>query len=325
MSTIHQFIREQGAETGDNIILPFAAERLQARGRIVRLGSQVDTILRRHDYPEAVSRLLGEAIALGILLGASLKFDGRFILQTQTDGPVPMLVVDFETPDRVRAWAQHDTEALAALPDKLQNDSRALLGNGHLALTIEHGGQTNRYQGLVPLEDATLAEAADMYFAQSEQIPTLVRLAVAEHLAGDIRRWRAGGLLVQYLPEAGIAVAHRDLDPGDAPDGAVTPQFEEDDHWVEARALAATIEDHEMIDPDLSSEELLYRLFHEKGVRVFQPTRLQEKCRCTEDSVAEMLRNFSSEDRKDMIVDGEIFVVCQFCSTRYDFSSDSFD
>jgi molecular chaperone Hsp33 len=307
----------------DDIVLPFAAERLQARGRIVRLSKTVDKILRGHDYPDPVSRLLGEAIALGVLLGTSLRLEGRFILQTKTDGPVPTIVVDFETPDRVRAWAQFDEAALAEFSSDGASDSARLLGNGHLALTIDHGSQQNRYQGLVPLEDVGLSDAADLYFAQSEQIPTLVRLAVAEELNGSARQWRAGGILVQHLPEAGIAVAHRDLPPGDLPDGVEPPpEFEEDDQWVETRALAATIEDHELIDPGLAPEQLLYRLFHENGVRVFEKTPLRAKCRCSKESVAAMLKKFDPEERADMVEAGEIYVDCQFCSSHYVFSSD---
>ncbi len=307
----------------DDIVLPFAAGRLQTRGRIVRLGETVDKILRGHAYPDPVSRLLGEAIALGILLGTSLKLEGRFILQTKTDGPVPTIVVDFETPDRVRAWAQFDEKVLAQFSTDGASDSARLLGNGHLALTIDHSNHQNRYQGVVPLEDANLSEAADLYFSQSEQIPTLVRLAVAEEFNGSARQWRAGGILVQHLPEAGIAVAHRDLPPGDLPDGVPPlPDFEEDDQWVETRALAATIEDYELVDPGLAPEQLLYRLFHENDVRVFEKTPLTARCRCSEESVAAMLKKFSPEERADMVVDGEIYVDCQFCSSRYVFSSD---
>ncbi len=307
----------------DDIVLPFAAGQLQARGRIVRLGETVDKILRGHKYPDPVSRLLGEAIALGILLGTSLRFEGRFILQTKTDGPVPTIVVDFETPDRVRAWAQFDDAALVEFSAGGANDSALLLGNGHLALTIDHGTRQNRYQGLVPLENASLSDAADLYFSQSEQIPTLVRLAVGEEIDGAARHWRAGGILVQHLPEAGVAVAHRDLSPGDLPAGvAPLPEFEEADQWVETRALAATIEDHELIDPGLAPEQLLYRLFHENGVRVFEKTGLKAECRCSRESVAAMLQKFSPEERADMVVDGEIYVDCQFCSSRYVFPSD---
>lgn len=319
MAEILNLIPDEPVKVVDDIVLPFAADLLQVRGRVVRLGETVDRILRRHDYPEPVSRLLGEAITLGILLGTSLKFEGRFILQTSTDGPVSTMVVDFESPDRVRAWAQYDEAALAAFDDAAF-DPVALLGNGHLALTIDSGLQQNRYQGLVPLENANLSEAADLYFAQSEQIPTFVRLAVAESMVGDERKWRAGGLLVQHLPEAGMAVAHRDLAPGDVPAGQ-TPvaEFDAADQWVEARARAATLQDHELVDLDLATERLLYRLFHENDVRIFEKTTLKEQCRCTEQNVADMLRNFSAEERADMVVDGGIFVVCQFCSTRYDY------
>ena len=186
----------------DDRVVPFAVEALDARGRVVRLGPLVDRILERHAYPAPVSRLLGEVVALGVLLGTSLKFEGRFQLQTRTDGVVDMLVVDFEAPDRVRAYARYDAERLSAAgPDALPAD---LLGRGHLALTIDQGADMSRYQGIVTLEGQSIEEAAHQYFRQSEQIPTRVRLAVGETLGatadGAGHSWRAGGLIVQFLP-----------------------------------------------------------------------------------------------------------------------------
>ena len=186
--------------SADDTVQPFEVSALDLRGRVVRLGPAVDTILTGHDYPKPVAKLLGEAIVLGVLLGTALKFEGRFILQTKTDGPVRMLVVDFTTPDRVRACAQFDKKAVADAIAAGRIDAGALLGRGHLAMTIDQGGNTSRYQGLVALEGGTLEDAAHEYFLRSEQIPTRVRLAVAEeYLAascGATHRWRAGGMLL---------------------------------------------------------------------------------------------------------------------------------
>ncbi|MBZ0216846.1 MAG: Hsp33 family molecular chaperone HslO, partial [Fimbriimonadaceae bacterium] len=224
----------------DDFVVPFSAEGLETRGRLVRLGPAVDQILRRHDYPEPVSRMLGEAIVLAAILGTSLKFEGRFILQTQSDGPISTLVVDFEAPDRLRAWAQFDADAVMAI-GVAKAGSAALLGKGHLALTLDYGHEKNRYQGLVPLEGNTLSEAADLYFLQSEQIPTRIRLAVAENIVPGERQWRAGGILVQYLPESGGLPRKPDLSPGDVLEGhEVAGDIDEPDAWVEASALTNT-------------------------------------------------------------------------------------
>ncbi|OCC04823.1 Hsp33 family molecular chaperone [Labrys sp. WJW] len=310
----------------DDHILPFQAEGLDVRGRVVRLGPAIDTILRRHDYPAPVSRALGEATALALLLGTTLKFDGRFILQTRTDGPVRMLVVDFQAPDRVRACATFDKEAVAAAIEAGKTSTIELLGSGHLAMTIDQGPDMARYQGIVALEGESLEAAADQYFRQSEQIPTRVRLAVAEnYVAGEGTSWRAGGMMIQFLPSSPERMRMADLPPGDAPEGAEVLQHrdgdvQEDDSWVEAKLLMGTVEDHELTDPNVPAEELLYRLFHERGARVFESSAIIEKCRCSREAVTTMLRNFSQQDRRDMVADdGSITVTCEFCNARYDF------
>lgn len=304
----------------DDRVLPFQADGLDVRGRVVRLGPSLDRILARHAYPKPVSRALGEAVALTLLLGTTLKFDGRFIVQTRTDGPIRMIVVDFQTPDRVRACATFDREAVRDAEIAGQASTIALLGDGHLAMTIDQGPHMARYQGVVALAGESLSEAADQYFRQSEQIPTRVRLAVAENITPDGPVWRAGGIILQFLPASPERMRMADLAPGDAPEGAEILAQVEDDAWVEARLKLETVEDHEMIDPTISSEELLYRLFHEGGVRVFEAVDVIERCRCSRDSVLSMLKSFSAEDRRDMVADdGSISVTCEFCNTRYGF------
>jgi molecular chaperone Hsp33 len=298
----------------DDFLLPFQVDRLDARGRVVRLGPAVDRLLKRHAYPPSVARLVAEAAALTALLGAALKHEGRFQLQTKSDGPVSMLVVDFDAPNRLRAYAQFQ-------PGDLRPEATAaeLLGKGHLALTIEQGGQMNRYQGVVPLDGMGLEAAAHQYFRQSEQIPTRIRLAVGEVTAPGGAAWRAGGLFLQFLPEAPERMRQGDLDPGDAPEGGVVHEFREDDAWTEAKALADTVEDHELLDPGLSTEQLLYRLFHEPGVRVFEGQPIVEACRCSTERILAMLRRFSDQERADMTGEnGRIAITCEFCSTRYD-------
>jgi molecular chaperone Hsp33 len=312
------------AETSaDDTILPFEVAPLDLRGRVVRLGPAVDTILDGHDYPQPVAKLLGEAIVLGVLLGSALKFEGRFILQTKTDGPVRMLVVDFTTPDKVRACARFDKASVAEAIAIGKTDAGAMLGRGHLAMTIDQGGDMSRYQGLVALEGGTLEDAAHEYFLRSEQIPTRVRLAVAEELraasGGASHRWRAGGILLQFVPRAPERARVPDLDPGDAPEGTAPHKVQEDDAWIEGRSLIETVEDVELIDPALSSERLLYRLFHERGVRVFRSADLHARCSCSRESVEAMLRSFPQTDRDDMVEGGVIKVTCEFCSASYVF------
>src|SRR6187402_229586 len=303
----------------DDAALPFEVDALDLRGRLTRLGPALDDILAKHDYPAPVGKLLGEAIVLATLLGSALKFDGRFILQTQTDGPVSFLIVDFQAPDRLRAYARYDAKRL-----KDGQDSGQLLGKGHLAMTIDQGADMSRYQGLVALEGGSLEDAAHEYFLRSEQIPTRVRLAVGEEWRGGgdgpKHRWRAGGMLLQFLPKAPERARQADLDPGDAPDGVEVDEVAEDDAWVEGQSLISTVEDIELLDPDLSGERLLYRLFHERGVRVFAPLPLRAQCSCSRDAVSGMLNSFEKQDRADMIKDGKVVVTCEFCSSVYEFT-----
>lgn len=304
----------------DDTALPFEIGSLDLRGRLTKLGPALDEVLTKHDYPPPVGKLLGEAIVLTTLLGSSLKFEGRFTLQTQTDGPVSLMVVDFLAPDRLRAYARFDAARLTR-----GQDSAALLGRGHLAMTIDQGPDMSRYQGLVALEGGTLEDAAHEYFLRSEQIPTRVRIAVGEELrgrdsGGPRHRWRGGGMLLQFLPKTPERARQPDLHPGDAPEGIVTHHVPEDDAWVEGQSLIGTVEDVELIDPDLSGERLLFRLFHERGVRVFPAQPVCAKCSCSREAVVGMLASFTPQDRADMVKDDKVVVTCEFCSSVYEFS-----
>lgn len=322
----HGSTRQAAPEAAqDDIVTAFQVDALDLRGRTVRLGSTLDAVLAHHDYPAAVKRVVGEAVTLAVLLGSSLKFEGRFILQTQTDGPVDMVVADFVTPDKIRAYARFDKEALAEAERRNETSPAALIGRGHLAMTIDQGISANRYQGVVALDGSGLEEAAHEYFKQSEQIPTRVRLAVGEEMkaGGAASSWRAGGLLAQFLPQDASRSRMSDLAPGDAPEGTTPHALDEDDAWVEARSLVATLEDVELIDRDLSSERLLYRLFHERGVRVFDPSPMAAHCSCSRERVSGVLASFSSEERRDMIQDdGHIAVTCEFCGRVYKYSAE---
>ena len=315
-----------GPIAGTDGVLPFAVEPLDLRGRAVQLGPMLDAILSRHDYPEPVSRLLAEAITLTVLLGTSLKFEGKFILQTQTDGPVPMLVADFRTPRSVRAYARFDADRVAEAVARGETDTQAMLGEGILAMTVDQGQYMQRYQGIVKLDGISLEEVARQYFRQSEQIPTDVRLAVSETFtrgeSGPEHGWRAGGVLVQFLPESQDRMRLRDLPSGN-PD--VEDSRDEDDAWREATALMQTVSDDELSDPTVEPERLLFRLFNEHGVRVFEPTRVLDDCSCSRERIAEVLDNLDENELDEAAAESggdEITVDCQFCSKRYAFDRD---
>ncbi|HEX4298025.1 MAG TPA: Hsp33 family molecular chaperone [Devosia sp.] len=317
------------AESGDDVVVPFTLEQLDSRGRVVRLGEALDAILTRHNYPAPVARLLGEAVVLAALIGSSLKFQGKFILQTQTDGPVNLIVVDLDAPDGLRGYARFDADAVRHAVETGATQPGQLLGKGHLAMTVDQGVHMERYQGIVALEGGSLEDVAHTYFQQSEQVPTLVRLAVAQLSRKGERQphWRAGGVLVQHLPPHG-ARTMPDL-PGDGDfsnPATADASFAESEKWTTTRALLATVADDELADPDVSAERLLFRLFHETGVRVFAPVPLEERCTCSAERIEAMLRdNFSAGERADMVVNGEIEVICEFCSADYHFQPHEFD
>jgi molecular chaperone Hsp33 len=304
----------------DDLVLPFRTVRSGAVGRLVRLGTSVDTILSHHDVPEPVAQTLGEAVALTTMLGAALKFEGKMILQTKTDGIVDFLVINFETPGRVRGYVRYD-KARFAQRDGERLGEGALLGSGHLAITIDQGENMDRYQGIVELTDVSLAEAALTYFRQSEQLPTFMRLAVARHYqAGEAGepgswQWRAGGLMVQNLAGAG---GTEEEELPDLDDDMLLG--EDDDDWERVRILASTVEDHELLDPTLAPDRLLYRLFHEEGVRAMPPAAVEAYCQCSRERVAGFLKSFGAEELADMHEpDGTIAVTCEFCSASYRF------
>ena len=309
----------------DDRALPFQVEGLDVRGRVVTLGPSIDAILQRHDFPVPVKRLVGEAAVLASLLATSLKDTGRFILQTQTDGPVSLIVVDVRTPGQIRATATFDAAAVAQATAEGRFDAGKLLGSGTLAMTVEQGQTQQRYQGYVPLESESLEAAAHTYFRQSEQIPTRIRLAVAEMYDRDAegaarRSWRAGGIISQFLPMSEDRIRRRDLPAGDAPKGAARiAEVEDDDAWVEARMLVDTVEDHELTDPSIAAERLLYRLFHERGVRVFEPMSLEENCSCSRERVEQILHQMGPAEIDEASAEGTIEVKCEFCGAQYRF------
>lgn len=312
---------------GDDRVVPFQVEGLDVRGRAVQLGPLLNTILSRHEYPAPVARLLAETIVLTALLGTSLKFEGKFTVQTKGDGPVDLLVADFSTPSSLRAYARYDDDALARAVAAGSTSPPELLGSGVLAFTIDHG-RGMPYQGIVPLDGSSLEEIAGVYFRQSEQIPTKVRLGVAELLDRDDEgkprhNWRAGGLVAQFLPQAPERLRQQDLHGGDGDER--DDDQNEDDAWTEARTMVETIDTDELTDPHVPIERLLFRLFHERGVRVYQPQQVADRCSCSREKIKGVLAGFTAEEIESSVEDGKISVTCEFCSTTYRYGAEEFE
>ena len=284
----------------DDLIQPFKLEGQAVRGRLVRLGPLIDTVLDRHQYPPVVAELLGEMVALAVGLAGALKYDGVFTLQTKGDGPVRLMVADVTSEGDVRGYAQFDAEKLAAVTSAAGGALSVpkLLGAGYLAFTVDQGAHTERYQGIVELTGATLAECVHHYFRQSEQLDSVVKVAAGRAVGG----WRAGALMLQWLPSA-VGVAD-----------------EVEDGWRRALAFMASSTEQELLDERLAPNDLLYRLFHEDGVRVFAQASLRAGCRCSRERVERVLRSLPADEIEGFKIDGLITVTCEFCSARYEFS-----
>lgn len=288
-------------ETGYDRVLRFSIPGRDARGRVVRLGPVLDTILTAHDYPPPIRRLLAEALVLAALLGTLLKDeDSQLTMQAQTEsGVVDLLVCDYRNGE-LRGYVRHDAERLAQLG---HNPSLvALFGKGYLAVTFDLAATGQRYQGIVPLEGASLAEACESYFAQSEQVPTLIRVGIGDGAAGCI----GGGILVQHLAEGeeGRERLHVKMDHPE---------------WEHVSILAGSTRPEELVDPDLSLEALVWRLFHdEREVRVEAGAPLHRGCRCSVEHYRSVLGRFPEEERVEMrSPEGLIEVDCAFCSKLF--------
>ncbi len=307
-------VRLARAEMGDDLVLPFTVDTLDVRGRVVRMGASVNGAIARHDLPVPLARLLGEMMALAALLGSALKFEGKLIVQAETDGPVRLLVADFTTPRFIRGLVRYDEARVKKVLDEA-GEERVLLGKGRMVFTIDQGAHMQRYQGMVALT-GTLAEAAEAYFSQSEQIPTRVKLA-----AGTVQRdggpqWRAGAIMIQHMPPSSKGMNEEE---------AAAQRERDEENWRRAEALFDTVETHELLDPSLSPERLLYRLFHEDGVRVFDPQPLEWRCGCSRELLYDLISRFSSEERAEMVEEGRIAARCEFCGEEYAFLPEEFE
>ncbi len=296
----------------DDRIYPFQVEDIGVHGRLVRLGDALDEILGTHRYPDPVSVALGEVVGLCVVLSSTLKFDGVFSLQIRGDGPIKAVVADLETPGGIRGYASFDAGAVRLLPDQVA--PRHLFGNGLLTWTVDQGKQTERHQGIVPLEGETLAACVEGYFRRSAQLRAVVRVGVARHeVPGSAPRWRGGAIMAQNLAAEGGRAASRRRAP------------EDDDDWQKVRALVGSTTVLELCDPELPPNSLLRRLFHEDGVWVYETSSLAARCRCSRERIETVLSQFSAEEVAEMVTEtGDIEVRCEFCSKAYSFDGRSF-
>ncbi|AJD50169.1 molecular chaperone Hsp33 [Thalassospira sp. MBR-102] len=295
---------------------PFTLDHSNIRGRFARLGPTVQTIIGQHSYPSLANHLLGEIIGLAVLLSSALKYEGLFTLQTSSDGPIGMMVVDVDSDGNIRACARVDEDRLSTMiaaedggEDALRGQVHKLMGHGHIAFTVDQGGDHERYQGIVSLEGNTLAECAEAYFRQSEQIEASFKLEV--HQGEQANDWWVGGLFLQRLPASAS---------GDAATPEEAEKITED--WNRSKILMASATENELVDISLSAHDLIWRLFHDEEPRVFDQTALQFKCRCSRQKIEGALVSYPLEELLDMREpdSGEVAVSCQFCNTRYGFN-----
>jgi molecular chaperone Hsp33 len=289
---------ELAPPSGADYIRPFQIEGLGIRGRAVRLSAVADEIIHKHAYPAPVAHLLAEMLTISAALASALKYEGVFTLQTKSDGAVRLMVVDVTSEGAMRGYAQFDKDAISALP--ADASLPRLLGAGYLAFTVDQGEDTERYQGIVELIGADLVECVQHYFQQSEQLKAGFKLAAAE--SGG--HWRTGVIMLQRLPAS------------ENPVGAEAA----DEAWHHAMTLLATCTSKELLDPDLPIDDLLYRLFHEDGVRVFKGHTPQAQCRCSAKRVESVLRSLPQDELKELEVDGALEVTCEFCNSKYRFT-----
>ena len=296
----------QTMELSTDVALAVTIPARNARGRLARIGPALEAVLANHGYPLLIEKLLAEALVLTALLGSLLKDPtGQTTLQAQTEnGVVDLLVCDY-LGGELRGYVRHDSERLA---EAGPNPSLfSLFGKGYLAITFDQPATDERYQGIVPLEGGSLAEAAQSYFTQSEQIPSIIRLAAEKRQDG----WSAGGLLFQHLPEGeeGRDRLHTRLDHPD---------------WPHVAILAGSIKSTELTDPGLPLDDLVWRLFHEEDeVRTLAPLQLAKGCRCNPDYVRSVIARFPDEERAAMVgEDGLIRVDCAFCSLSFPIALD---
>ncbi|MCV2867395.1 Hsp33 family molecular chaperone HslO [Defluviimonas sp. WL0002] len=311
----------------DDTVLPFQLDRSDIRGRVARLDGVLERILRQHDYPAAVEALVAEAALLTALIGQTIKLRWKLSLQIRGDGPIRIIATDYYAPAteggaaRIRGWASFDAERI--VPD---GHAFSQIGNGYFAILIDQGAGSVPYQGITPIAGGSLSSCAETYFAQSEQLPTRFSLAFGRsQLPGQGEHWRGGGVMLQHMPKAS-PLAARDDATGEG--GLLTAtdilEGEEGENWSRANLLLDTVEDLELIGPSVQPTDLLIRLFHEEGPRVFDAQAVQFGCTCSADKVRQSLSIYSSKDIAHMTTDeGIVTADCQFCGAHYEFDPET--
>ncbi|MFM2354603.1 MAG: hypothetical protein RLZZ528_339 [Pseudomonadota bacterium] len=307
----------------DDTVLPFQLDRSDIRGRVARLDGVLEQVLRQHSYPEAVEALVAELCLLTALIGQTVKLRWKLSLQVRGDGPVRIIATDYYGPSeegepaRIRGWASFDKDRVGPNVPAFSQ-----IGHGYFAILIDQGAGTVPYQGITPLSGGSLSACADTYFAQSEQIPTRFALSYGlSRLPGQGEHWRAGGVMLQHMPKASPFVASEGgsgegglLAAGDILDG------EEGENWNRANLLLDTVEELELIGPTVQPTELLVRLFHEEGPRVFDSQPVKFGCTCSDDKVRQSLSIYSAKDIATMTTpEGIVTADCQFCGAHYEF------
>lgn len=288
-----------------NLVQPFQIEALGVRGRMVRLGAELDALFAPHTYPTPVAGLLSETLALAAALADGLKFDGTFILQTRSNGPVGLMVADVTSGGELRGYARFDRPRVEEAAGESGALIPKLLGAGHMAFTVDQGPDTERYQGITEIVGATLTDCAQNYFRRSEQLDTAVSVAADPAATDAPGGTRASAFVIQRLPERTPDVSRPD-------DAAEEP-------WRRAVILMSSLTQGEMLDAALSPSDVLYRLYHREGVRVFRPRPLRRGCRCSRDRVSATLRSFPRNEIEAMKVDGCVVTTCEFCKTKFVF------
>ncbi|HEY8963347.1 MAG TPA: Hsp33 family molecular chaperone HslO [Alphaproteobacteria bacterium] len=307
----------------DNIIQPFQLEASGLRGRVVRLGTVLNDILSAHSYPSAVAHLLAETVATSLLLSSMLKYEGIFTLQASAEGPVRTIVADVATSGAVRGYAGYGEDLIRAMEHAAKGntggpyegfDLRQMTGKGYLAFTVDQGANTDRYQGIVELTGEMLADSVQNYFNQSEQIGTTLKVAATYD---DKSGWRAGAIMLQRMPDPSIGVQKTEhVLPFHGEAGK-----EKEEDWNRSSILLQSVVPSELVSPDLHSHDLLVRLFHEEGVRIFTPQPVFKSCRCSVERVQQVLSTLGPEDREHASSNGVIEMTCEFCSKTYRFNA----
>lgn len=305
---------EQSGLVDDNVIQPFRLEKANVRGRVVRVSSVLGEMMEQHNYPPPVSALLSEVVTLGLLLSGMLKFDGIFTLQIKGDGPVRLLVADVTNKGEVRAYASFDEAAVKKAAkrkkDTAHNHYHLLGRKGYIAFTVDQGSVDSRYQGIVELKGNSLTDAVQHYFTQSEQIKTAFKISVHP----QDTHWRAGGMMLQQLP---------DEEAGKSAEKSSEVNFED---WTRAAMLMSTCTDGEMLSPVLATSDILYRLFHEDGVRIYSPTHVRFKCRCSRNKVVSILQTIPRRELEELCEkEGKVSIKCEFCSEEYVYLKNQLD